>query len=106
MGHGDYFHYHLAGSLKETLKFAPNNLLLWEAIKYAHEKGYKRMHFGGGLTNSMDDNLFRFKSSFSKERADFYIGKRVHNEEVYDYLIGKWEEKNNKKKKLFLQYKY
>lgn len=106
MGHGDYFHYHLAGSLKEALKFAPNNLLLWESIKYAHEKGYKRMHFGGGLTNSMDDNLFRFKSSFSKERADFYIGKRVHNEEVYDYLIGKWEEKNNKKKKLFLQYKY
>ncbi len=27
--------------------------------------------------------------------------KRVHNEEVYDYLIGKWEEKNNKKRNCF-----
>ncbi|MBU3190615.1 GNAT family N-acetyltransferase [Clostridium bowmanii] len=105
MGYGDYFHYHLAGSLKEYLKFAPNNLLLWEAIKYAQKKGYKKMHFGGGLTNSIEDNLFKFKSSFSKECADFYIGKRIHNQEVYDYLIRKWEEKNNEKAKILLQYR-
>lgn len=105
MGYGNYFHYHLAGSLKEYLKFAPNNLLLWEAIKYANEKGYKRMHFGGGLTDNLEDNLFKFKSSFSKEYADFYIGKRIHNKEIYYYLIEKWEEKNNKKSKILLQYK-
>lgn len=105
MGYGEYFHYHLAGSSKEYLKFAPNNLLLWEAIKYATKKGYKKMHFGGGITNSTEDNLFKFKSSFSKEFADFYIGKRIHNKEVYNYLIMKWEEKNNKKAKLLLEYR-
>lgn len=105
MGYGDYYHYHLAGSLKEYLKFAPNNLLLWESIKYACKKGYKRMHFGGGLTNSMDDNLFKFKSSFSKEYADFYIGKRIHNKEIYDYLIRNWEKKNNKKANKLLEYR-
>ncbi|WP_434304814.1 lipid II:glycine glycyltransferase FemX [Clostridium botulinum] len=105
IGYEEYFHYHLAGSLKEYLKFAPNNLLIWEAIKYAHRKGYKKMHFGGGLTNSKDDTLFKFKSSFSKNTADFYIGKRIHNKEVYDYLISEWEKNNNKKAKMLLQYR-
>lgn len=102
---GDYFHYHLAGSLREYLKFSPNNLLLWSAIKYANENGFKKMHFGGGLTNSLDDNLFKFKKSFSKDTEEFYIGTRVHNEEVYKFLIEEWERKNEKEAKLFLQYK-
>lgn len=106
MGYGEYFHYHLAGSLKEYLKFAPNNLLLWEAIKYAHKKGHKRMHFGGGLSDSLDDKLFKFKSSFSKDTTDFYIGKRIHDKEIYDHLISKWEEQNNKKAKILLQYRF
>lgn len=105
MGYGDYFHYHLAGSLREELKYSPNNLMLWEAIKYAVNKGYKKMHFGGGLTNSLEDNLFKFKSSFSKEYTDFYIGKRIHDNKVYSYLINEWERKNNKKANLLLQYK-
>lgn len=105
MGCGDYFHYHLAGSLKEYLKFGPNNLLLWEAIKYAHKKGYKKMHFGGGLNDSLDDNLFKFKRSFSKNTANFYIGKRIHDKGIYNYLINKWQEKHNKKAKILLQYR-
>lgn len=105
MAYGDFFHYHLAGSKKEYLKYSPNNLLLWEAIKYAKEHGYKKFHFGGGLTDSIEDNLFRFKSRFSKQISDFYIGKRVHNIKVYETLIRQWEEKNNKKAKLLLQYR-
>lgn len=106
MKYGDFFHYHLAGSLKEYLKFAPNNLLLWEAIKLACDSGAKYFHFGGGLSDSLEDNLFKFKSGFSNDTADFYIGKRIHNEEIYDYLIKRWEEKNKKHAELFLQYKY
>ena len=105
MEYGDYFHYHLAGSKRDYLKLAPNNLLLWEAIKYANKNGHKLFHFGGGLTNSPEDNLFKFKSSFSKDSLDFYIGKRVHNEEVYKFLINKWEEKHNKKASILLQYR-
>lgn len=105
MGYGEYFHYHLAGSLKEELTLSPNNLLLWEAINYAFNKGYKKMHFGGGLTDSLDDNLFKFKSSFSKEYTDFYIGKRIHNKEIYKYLINSWEKATGKKASLLLQYR-
>lgn len=104
MGYGDYFHYHLAGSKKESLHLSPNNILLWEAIKYGKEHGYKKMHFGGGLTDSMEDNLFRFKSKYSKTYTDFYIGKRVHNQEVYDKLIDEWEREHNKKAFLLLHY--
>lgn len=106
MKYGDYFHYHLAGSLEDYLKFAPNNLLLWEAIKFAYKSGAKTFHFGGGLSDSLDDNLFKFKSSFSKNTADFFIGKRVHNKDIYEYLINQWESRNGKKSKLFLQYRY
>lgn len=102
----EYFHYHLAGSLQGYLKFAPNNLLLWEAIKLAYDSGAKWFHFGGGLSNNLNDNLFKFKKSFSRDTAEFYIGKRIHNKEVYDYLISEWEKKNVLKAKLFLQYKY
>ncbi len=104
MKYGVYFHYHLAGSKKEALKWAPNNILLWEAIKYAKTQGCKIFHFGGGLTDSKEDNLFRFKSKFSKDTADFFIGKRVHNKEVYNKLIQYWEEEHGEKASLFLQY--
>lgn len=106
MKYGDYFHYHLGGSLKEYLKFAPNNILMWEAINIACSSGCKCFHFGGGIRDDIHDCLFRFKSGFSKSSADFHIGKRVHNQEIYNYLIKEWERKNDKEAKLFLQYRY
>lgn len=104
--YGEYFHYHLSGSIKKYCSFAPNNLLIWEAIKIAVCNGNKFFHLGGGLTDSLDDSLFKFKNSFSKEIADFYIGKRIHNKAVYEQLIYEWEKNNNRKATLFLQYRY
>lgn len=106
MKYGEYMHYHLAGSVKEYLKYAPNNILLWEAIKYSCLNGYKKFHFGGGITNDPEDSLFKFKSSFSKDHADFYIGKRIHNQEIYNYLINEWKKKNyDQDVKILLQYR-
>jgi lipid II:glycine glycyltransferase (peptidoglycan interpeptide bridge formation enzyme) len=103
---GEYFHYHLAGSLKEYQKFSPNNLMLYEAIKLGKKLGNKLMFLGGGLQNSTEDSLFKFKASFSKNMCDFYIGKRVHNKIIYDYLISQWEKKNGRKSSILLQYRY
>ena len=105
MGYGDYFHYHFAGSRKESLSLSPNNILLWEAIKFAKEHGYKKMHLGGGLTDSEEDSLFRFKARYSRIYRDFYIGKRVHNEVVYRKLISDWEKKHGINATRLLQYK-
>lgn len=101
----EFFHYHLAGSLKEYLKYSPNNLLLWTAIKYAKNNNFSKFHFGGGLTDNLSDNLYKFKKSFCKNTADFYIGKRIHNKEIYDYLINTWEFNNGKKAEILLQYR-
>lgn len=100
-----FFHYHLAGSLKEYLKYSPNNLLLWKAMNYGKEQGCDFFHLGGGLTNSLEDNLYKFKKKFSKDIRDFYIGKRVHNLSIYKQLIDIWEKQNNKKASILLQYK-
>ncbi|MGL5615033.1 MAG: lipid II:glycine glycyltransferase FemX [Sarcina sp.] len=99
-------HYHLSGSRKDYLKYHPNNLMLWEAIKFGKENGFTNLHLGGGLTNNLEDSLYKFKSAFTKENLDYYIGKRVHNEEVYNYLLEAYEKKYNKKSKLFLQYNF
>ncbi|MBN1038440.1 MULTISPECIES: peptidoglycan bridge formation glycyltransferase FemA/FemB family protein [unclassified Clostridium] len=101
----EIFHYHLSGSLKEYLKYCPNNLLLWTAIEYGKNAGFSKFHFGGGLTDSENDSLYKFKKSFCKDVSEFYIGKRIHNKEIYYYLIKKWEDKNDKNAELFLQYK-
>lgn len=105
MEYGDYFHYHLSGSRREFLKLAPNNILLWEAIKYAKTKGCKKMHLGGGLSNIEEDSLFQFKKKFSPQYKDFYIGKRVHNQRVYRELIRRWEIEHGEKAKILLQYR-
>lgn len=105
MIYGDYFHYHLGGSKREFLALAPNNILMWTAMQYAKEHGCKKMHFGGGLTDSKEDTLYRFKSTFSSSYADFYIGKRIHNTEIYHKLIQKWEEEHGEKAQILLQYR-
>ena len=106
MIYGDYFHYHLSGTKKDYLKYASNNILLWEAIKFAQQSKCKFFHFGGGLKDNEEDSLYLFKKSFSKTTSDFYIGKRIHNENIYYYLIDKWEKKNGRKADLFLSYRY
>lgn len=87
---GSNAHYHLSGR-KPGSDNSVNNFILDAAIKYAKSKGVKSFHFGGGTTRQNEDPLLKFKSNFSKEMAEFFIGRKVHNEEVYNYLISKWE---------------
>jgi len=92
MINGEYAHYHLSGRLNEFSRLAANNLILDEAIEIARERGAKYFHFGGGNSNDMKDPLFKFKANFSNTLADFYIGKKIHNQEVYHGICNKWEE--------------
>ena len=102
---GSYCSYHLSGSVKDFSSYCPMNLLLWDAINYAKEKKCKTFHLGGGRTPKSDDSLLHFKSNFSKDRAMYHIGKRILNTSVYDELIGQWEEKNNKRATILLEYR-
>lgn len=89
----DYAHYHLSGRDKNYYKIAANNAVLWYGIQKAKERGCKWFHFGGGTTGEDNDMLLHFKQNFSKENGEFWIGKRVHNQEVYDSIVAQWKER-------------
>lgn len=89
----NYFHYHLAGRL-ESADNSVNNFLISEAVKFAKDSGAKFIHLGGGRSNAIDDSLLKFKKSFSKSTLDFSIGKKIHNQAVYNLIESQWIEKN------------
>ena len=50
------------------------------------EENYKYFNLGGGLGNVQDD-LFRFKASFSKDFKSFQVWKYIANKEVYNSFV-------------------
>lgn len=89
----DYAHYHLSGRDRSYSKIAANNAVLWYGVKKAKERGCKWFHFGGGTTSEDDDMLLHFKQNFSKDNGEFWIGKRVHNQQIYNEVVSQWKEK-------------
>lgn len=84
---GEIVQYHLAGTKDEFIKDTPMKLILDEARILSTSLGYKYLHLGGGVGGHDDDSLFRFKSGFSKDYAQFSIWKSIFNESVYNELV-------------------
>lgn len=107
--YGEFFHYYLSGR-SEKASNSVNSFLLDEAVKYAIKINAKKIHFGGGRSSDPDDSLLKFKANFSKTRLPFYIGKKVHNQEVYNEVVRQWEirypEKKTGYKNRLLRYRY
>ena len=80
-------HYHLSGTVAEYRKYAPTNLLLYEAALWGYENGFKLFHLGGGV-GSGEDNLYKFKAAFNRNSDyQFSIGQEVFNPGVYNQLV-------------------
>ncbi|MFC2096247.1 GNAT family N-acetyltransferase [Bacteroidota bacterium] len=90
----NYLHGHLGGSLTEYLNLSTYSLLYWEMIKKAKFLNKKHLHIGGGLSTEPNDNLLIFKKHFSDKLSDFYIGKKIHNQEIYNEVIKQWSSKH------------
>ena len=88
----DFYHYHLSASLYEFQRFRPNNLMLYEAIKLGKSLGLKKFHLGGGRSDAPDDTLLRFKRSFSKAIADYYVARSIISPGKYRKLAELYEE--------------
>jgi len=105
-----YVHGHLGGALTNYLYTSPYSLLYSEIIRFGIERGCRYFHIGGGATNNPDDPLLKFKMNFSSTLSDFYVGKRIHNPEVYKNVVSQWEqkfpEKIEKYDKFLLKYRY
>lgn len=91
----EYAHYHLSARDCAYSKYAANNLILWYGIQKAKERGCKWFHFGGGTTGDENDSLLLFKQNFSKLKGEFWIGKRIHNQEVYNQIVVQWKERHS-----------
>ncbi len=86
-----YAHYHLSARDRDYSRYAANNLILWYGIRKAKERGCKWLHFGGGTTGDDNDSLLKFKRDFSKTFGEFWIGKRVHNQTVFNVIVQQWK---------------
>jgi len=85
--YGKYLHAHLSGTLSEYLDYSPANILKYALAVYGHENGYEVIHYGGGSSRSPENGLYRFKKEFGKNTEfDFYIAKKVWNEEIYKQI--------------------
>ncbi len=98
----------LGGTLSEFYEFRPNDLLKHEIINLLKLKKYDYFCFGGGT--KPNDGIFNYKKKFARNGVyDFYIGKKIHNKEIYNEVIRQWEYKYpvfyDKNKKMLLGYR-
>jgi hypothetical protein len=76
----------LCGTRQEYFHLRPYDYLKYESFKWAKEKGLKRAILGGGY--GCDDGIYKFKKSFAPHGIyDYYIGKKIFNQEAYDRLV-------------------
>lgn len=82
--YGKMIHAHLSGTLKDYLSLSPAYIIKYATALWAKENCIEFIHYGGGTTNSEDDPLYKFKKKFGQNTDfEFYIGKKIWNEEVY-----------------------
>ena len=104
----EYYGNYLRASLTEYNKTGVNPLMYWSMIQSAKNHGCQFVHFGGGTNGDLDNTLLQYKMNFSQTLTDFYIGKKIHNKEVYSEVLDQWRVNypdsfaRNKKK----QYRY
>ncbi len=80
-------HIHLTGTLSEYMSLCPEYILRYAVTLWGIENGYDLIHNGGGRTADPEDSLYQFKKQFGQVTSfDFYIGKKIWDQEIYDKL--------------------
>lgn len=74
---------YLGGTDSGYFNVRPNDYLKYEIIKWAKGKGLKNFVLGGGCGS--DDGIFQYKTCLAPHGiVEFYIGKKVLNQNKYD----------------------
>jgi len=88
-------HIHLSGTLSDYLYLSPAYILRYAVTEWGKEKGYKLIHHGGGRTNDPNDGLYLFKKQFGQNTEfEYYVGKKIWNNYVYNMLCDAAEVTN------------
>lgn len=95
----------LGGTLTDYYKYRPNDILKHNIIENLKQDEYKYFCLGGGI--SPNDGIFNYKKKFSKNGIyKFFIGKKIHNNAIYNNIIEQWKKKtNNTDNKRLLRYR-
>lgn len=80
--------YHLSGSSTDELNYAASKLVIDEVRLWANKNSAITLHLGGGL-GSREDELFLFKSGFSRVRQTFKIWRFIVDHDRYDLEVQK-----------------
>lgn len=87
---GDILQCHLSGTLSEYLNISPAYITKIATARWAKENGIHYIHYGGGTSRDSDNSLYTFKKKFGKNTEfDFYVGKKIWNEDIYSKLCEK-----------------
>jgi serine/alanine adding enzyme len=85
-----WLHYHLGATAERGRALGASNLLLYEAARWAQDRGYERFHLGGGA-GGQEDSLHSFKHRFDPDGPllECAVGKIVHEPVAYRALTGR-----------------
>lgn len=75
LGHGDMVFHWNGASLACGWEFRPNNGLMWEAIRWACERGFRRFNFGGSPADA--DGLVHLKEGFGGRETRYPAYRRA-----------------------------
>ncbi len=95
--------FHLSGTRDHAMVLSPTSLTIDTARAWAIEKGAHSLHLGGGLGGTVDQ-LFRFKSGFSKMEYPFHVLKMIINPEIY-YRLSRSKNINPQSSTFFPAYR-
>lgn len=77
---GRTFTYKFSVSAQEDLNYRPTDLLIWEGIQYAHERGYQWLDFG--LSDWDQEGLVRYKRKFASDEKTISFMKFIPEKAV------------------------
>jgi len=76
----------LGGTLEEFYPSRPNNLLKHKIVEKLKNMGVEYYYLGGGY--SKEDGIYNYKKSFAPNNTkEFYVGRKIYNQEKYDELV-------------------
>lgn len=84
---------YLRGFDSSYSQMRPNNMLVYVIAQWCKEQGNKLLNLGGGLAPG--DELFRFKSGFSKATREYFVSGVVHDSETYQLLCKQMKAHGN-----------
>lgn len=79
---------YLGGADHDFQGLRPTNAVVHDTIRWARAQGKRRLILGGGRRPG--DGIFRFKASFSPERATLELERRIEMPRQYRALVERW----------------